>query len=219
MAKFLTTLGVSSKIEEIMIEAQSSIYLVSPFLQISRTFFERLVEASSRNVHITIVYGKDELNPNEYKLLENIKNIKLFYLNNLHAKCYFNESKMVITSMNMYEYSEKNNREMGVFIDKNNDQSLFDNAKKETLSIIKLAQPSNTTSYKISNNKISNQGYCIRCRCQIPLNPSRPYCLKCFSIWNQFQNPEFLEYNCHLCGNQNQSSMMRPVCYSCYQKL
>lgn len=143
MAEFLTTHGTASRIEEIMINAKKEIYLVSPFLQISRTFYQRLIEASDFGVEIKIIYGKNELKSNEWNSLVDIPKLELYYLDNLHAKCYFNESKMVITSMNMYEFSEKNNREMGVLVDIKNDLELYDSAKRETLSIIKLAERKN----------------------------------------------------------------------------
>lgn len=117
MAEFLTTNGTSYNIENIIIDAKSKLILVSPYLQISKTFYERLKDASNKNVSIKIIYGKDELKPNERNSLAELKNVELYFFENLHAKCYFNETKMVITSMNMYEFSEKNNREMGVLID------------------------------------------------------------------------------------------------------
>jgi len=140
MAEFLTTHGISSKIEEILINAKKFVYLVSPFLQISKTFYERLLEASDNVELITIVYGKEDLKPNEWNNLVNLKKMELYFFENLHAKCYFNESNMVITSMNMYEYSLKNNREMGILINSKSDLKLYEAAKKEAFSIIKNAE-------------------------------------------------------------------------------
>ena len=71
---------------------------------------------------------------------------KLYYYHNLHAKCYFNDSEMVITSMNMYEFSEKNNREMGIYINKSNDNSTFLDAFQETKSIIDNSELKNIES-------------------------------------------------------------------------
>ena len=62
---------------------------------------------------ISVVYGKNQLEPDTFKKLTELKNAKLYYLNNLDAKCYFNEKSMVITSLNLYDFSEQNNREMG----------------------------------------------------------------------------------------------------------
>ena len=35
----------------------------------------------------------------------------------LHAKCYLNEQAAIITSLNLYEFSQQNNEEMGVYIE------------------------------------------------------------------------------------------------------
>ena len=230
MAEFLTTNGTSYHIENVIINAKKKLVLVSPYLQISKTFFERLKDAVNKDVKIKIIYGKDELKPNEKNSLAELKNVELFYFENLHAKCYFNESEMVITSMNMYEFSEKNNREMGVFITKSKDPKLFDDAVNETLSIIQSSELIELTKTKrtLFHDKKNNddigkenkpkRGYCIRCGKRIPYNIEKPYCRDCFSIWAQFENPEYEENVCHSCGEFEVTSMLKPLCYDCYKK-
>lgn len=235
MAKFLTTSWVSSHIEDIIKRAKEKVVLVSPYLQFSQNFYQRLKDAESHKVDITIIYGKSELNSKETELLSNLEKLNLFYSENLHAKCYFNESEMVITSMNMYEYSEKNNREMGVFISKKDDPEIFEEANHETLSILNSAVPVNLKKKavkksniplelqrklqgRVAPNKYSpSSGYCIRCSESIPLDSERPYCSNCFYTWSQFENPHYEETTCHQCGYDNNSTIMKPVCYSCYK--
>lgn len=232
MAEFLTTNGTSYNIENIIIEAKNRLVLISPYLQLSKTFYERLKDASNRNVRVTIVYGKDELKPNEKNSLAELKNVELKYFQNLHAKCYLNESKMVITSMNMYEFSEKTNREMGVLIENTKDKELFEKALAEVKSILESAEgiPLQKTERnkeiksienKHSNNKPKYQskprGYCIRCEERIDLNPTRPYCGDCFSIWAQYENPDYEENVCHMCGEYADTSMNKPLDFDCYK--
>lgn len=234
MADFLTTNGVSYHIENVILGAKKKLVLVSPYLQLSKTLFERLKDASNKNVSIKVIYGKDELKPNERNSLAELSNVELFYFENLHAKCYFNESEMVITSMNMYEYSEKNNREMGVFITRANDGNLFEQAVKETQSIIEsseivhLARTRRELFHEVrnrndpsGNNKERQKptrGYCIRCEERIPYNLSKPYCYDCFTIWSQFNNPEYSENFCHSCGEYEGATMLKPLCYDCFKK-
>lgn len=139
MAQFLTTKGISSKIEDIIRRSTKDVYLVSPYLKLSRTFFERLKDIEEKNVTIHIIYGKDDLNKNQKELICNLKNLKLYYLDHLHAKCFANEKELIITSMNMHEYSEMNNREMGILIQKQNNEDLYADALDEIKSIIKAA--------------------------------------------------------------------------------
>ena len=230
MAEFLTTNGTSYSIEQIIIEAKTKLVLVSPYLQISKTFYERLKDASNKNVAIKIIYGKDELKPNERNSLAELKNVELYFFENLHAKCYFNEAKMVITSMNMYEFSEKNNREMGVLINRDIDKELFDKAVNETLSIIqsseqialkKTDRPIYQDNKKQSDTKQAKykkviRGYCIRCQTRIDYDPNKPYCVECFSVWAQYENPDFKENVCHRCGQFDATSMKKPQDYKCY---
>lgn len=137
MAKFLTTSGVTYEVEKIIEGAKKKLVLISPYVKISKMLLERLQNASDRGVQIILIYGKDELIKNEKIQLENIENLKLYFYQNLHAKCYFNEKTMVITSMNLYEFSEKNNREMGVLINKKEDEEMFNDTVIETHSIVK----------------------------------------------------------------------------------
>lgn len=236
MAEFLTTSGTSYNIENIIIEAKNKLVLVSPYLQISKTFYERLKDASNKNVAIKIIYGKDELKPNERNSLAELKNVTLFFFQNLHAKCYFNENKMVITSMNMYEFSEKTNREMGVLIDRRVDIELFDKAVNETLSILQSAEPQPlkkserqtipelkpiTNGQTKAKYKTQIRGYCIRCETRIDYNIDKPYCPDCFATWAQYENPDYEENVCHRCGEYEETSMKKPLdkdCYSLWKK-
>lgn len=139
MAEFLRTSGISHYIEEIIIKAQEKLVIVSPYLKLSENLFERLKEKDTENIEVIFVYGKNELNEYEKRKLDSFKNLSLYFYKNLHAKCYYNESKMLITSMNLHEFSERNNREMGVYIDKINDSEIFEEAEQESSSIIKAA--------------------------------------------------------------------------------
>jgi phosphatidylserine/phosphatidylglycerophosphate/cardiolipin synthase-like enzyme len=235
MAKFLTTTGTSYHIEDLIIKAQHKLVLVSPFLQLSKTLLERLADATKRGVKIKIIYGKDELKPNEKNSLAELNNLKLFYLENLHAKCYFSESEMVITSMNMYQFSEKNNREMGVYIDSKSDKELFDQAVKETSSIIEhsrviLLQKVERSNYQKKNESVTivsdhynvqqpKLGYCLRCEIRIPYDAHKPLCYDCYCTWAQFENMNFNENVCHCCGEfTNPISFGKPQCYDCSKK-
>jgi hypothetical protein len=137
MAEFLTTHSTAAEIENIILNSNQKLVLVSPYLQLSRTFFTRLKDADERGVKSVIVYGKNQLRPDERSQLARLKNLSQFFCENLHAKCYFNEDNMVITSMNIYEFSEKNNREMGVLIKRQDDADVFKAAVREVQSFVK----------------------------------------------------------------------------------
>tara|TARA_R110001583_G_scaffold33438_4_gene112938 strand:- start:30794 stop:31648 length:855 start_codon:yes stop_codon:yes gene_type:complete len=135
MAKFLTTVGNSYYIEQIIINSKNTLTLVTPYLKLSRNLIERLSDADKEGVRITLIYGKNELALQERKNLFSLENIEIYFCENLHAKCYYNENSMIITSMNLYEFSERNNREMGLLIEKNLDLEIYNDTLKEVESI------------------------------------------------------------------------------------
>lgn len=235
MAEFLTTSGTSNWIENIIIDAEKQLILISPYLQISKTFYERLKDASNKGVKIIVIFGKDELKPNERNSLASLTSVELYYFENLHAKCYFNENNMVITSMNMYEFSEKNNREMGVLISKLNDGDLYKKAYNEALSIKNNSEfialkheksqyvkqekkeEKGKVTYQTKISTLPTRGYCIRCGKRLKFNPNYPFCESCYSTWAFWGNEEFSENQCHGCGEYTDTSMAKPLCLDCFK--
>jgi phosphatidylserine/phosphatidylglycerophosphate/cardiolipin synthase-like enzyme len=134
MAQFLTTHGVASEIERLIVGARERLVLVTPYLKVSQILIERLLDASRTGVAISLVYGKVELPDAEMVKLRRVSKLDLRFSEHLHAKCYFNESMMVLASMNLHEFSEKNNREFGVLLTAN--EQVYRDAVREVESIL-----------------------------------------------------------------------------------
>lgn len=139
MAQFLTTKAIAYNIEELIKKSESNLYIVTPYLKISDTFFERIQDAVTRNISIYLIYGKSELTKREEGLLEKLS-INLYFKENLHGKCYANEKQALVTSMNLHLYSEANNREFGIIINKEQDPETFSDCISEITSIINTAE-------------------------------------------------------------------------------
>lgn len=78
------------------------------------------------SIDIIIIYGKvSDINPDDSGWLQSMPGIKLLFHKDLHAKCYFNEKEAIITSMNLYMFSQQNNVEMGIYISKEKDEELY----------------------------------------------------------------------------------------------
>ncbi|WP_051412153.1 phospholipase D family protein [Halonatronum saccharophilum] len=135
MAEFLTTVATSYQIENIIKDAEECLILISPYLKINNTLYERLLDADKRGVIITLIYGKKEISNSEKEKLKKICNLNLHYISNLHAKCYCNENKAIISSMNLYEFSERNNREMSILINRFKERKLYKEISNEIESI------------------------------------------------------------------------------------
>ena len=103
MVKFLTTTNTSAKIEKIIKQAEKEITLITAYLKLAQTFYDRLIEADERNVNIRLVYGKEEkLKQKDLEKIKKLKNLELRFCENLHAKCYFNENLMVLSKKSCY---------------------------------------------------------------------------------------------------------------------
>ncbi|GAA4239250.1 phospholipase D family protein [Postechiella marina] len=138
MAKYLRTSSISAELENLIRDARKELYIISPYLKLSDQVRELLNDKEREKVDVRIIFGKQELAPTEMSFLEELKYVRLYFSKNLHAKCYLNESKMIIASMNLYEFSQVNNREMGILIDTENeeDKKVYEDATKDIDSII-----------------------------------------------------------------------------------
>ncbi|WP_345256522.1 phospholipase D-like domain-containing protein [Flaviaesturariibacter amylovorans] len=113
---FLDRNAIIESVSNILNSASLEIVIVAPYIKLSEHFSNLLKNANDRGIEITIVYREDRLHKNEKQRLMSFENLTLLCHPDIHAKCYFNEYEMVITSMNLYDYSEKYNREMGVLV-------------------------------------------------------------------------------------------------------
>ncbi len=218
MAKFINTRKAVSEIEDLIKNAGEKLILVSPYLKLSKDFKELLTYRNSKDKITTVIFGKQELNPDEMKFLQSLRFVILKYNENLHAKCYMNDDKMIITSLNLYEFSMANNKEMGVLIDRNDstDLQLFEDALKEVDYINETSQKfelavSKPNVVKQTNSKLT--GYCIRSGNEIPFNVEKPLSYDAFKKWNEFANPDYPEKFCHFSGelSNGETSVNRPI--------
>jgi len=133
MIKFLDTKETSKKIKEMIENADDYITIISPYMKINKDLKKKIID---KEININIVYGKRELNKDEYFFLKSCDNVSIMFCENLHAKCYFSEKECIITSMNLYEFSELNNFEMGIYFDEK-EEKIFNKTYEEAAKIIK----------------------------------------------------------------------------------
>ena len=140
MVQFLNKAAAYSEIENIINRAEKKLVLISPYIRISRFLLQRLSSASeNRGIDITIVCRGKELKPEEYAALNQISRLEILDLPNLHAKCFYNEKSMVITSLNLYDSSQTNNREMGILLTQEKEPAAFMDAVNEAGFITQIA--------------------------------------------------------------------------------
>lgn len=145
MAKFLNTSATNYILEELIKKAQDKVILISPFLKLNDRIKELLEDKNRLKIDIRIVYGKSQLQPKEADWLEELEFVRTSFCKNLHAKCYISESAAIITSMNLYEFSQVNNNEMGIYISRARDAELYRDTCEEALRIIRVSEEVKTT--------------------------------------------------------------------------
>ncbi|HNR19086.1 MAG TPA: phospholipase D family protein [Bacteroidia bacterium] len=116
MAKFLNTTLLNEWIPRLINETAKELVIIVPYIKTSERIYNYLFEANKRGVETTLIYRENKLSQPERDKLSKLDNLNLMHHPNVHAKCYYNEKYLIIGSMNLYEYSELNNREMGVLL-------------------------------------------------------------------------------------------------------
>ncbi len=166
MSKFITGFDLNQAVFNIIKEAKSNLMIVSPYIKLDDTF-KRLFDfhLDNYNLRITLVFGKNEghvnksFNSSDLEYFKKFPDISIIYAPKLHAKYYANETIGVVTSINLYDFSFKNNIEFGVLFEnnifsrlsKNTDDQVWDACQKiaEENEVIFIKRPiikSNTFS-------------------------------------------------------------------------
>ncbi|WP_111861505.1 phospholipase D family protein [Acinetobacter sp. CFCC 10889] len=139
MAKFLNTSATNFFLEELIKNAKERLILISPYLRLNDRIKELLEDKNRLKIDIRIVYGKSDLHPDEIKWMQKLDYVRVSFCKNLHAKCYMNEVTCIITSLNLYEFSQINNNEMGILVNKDDDMDVFKDAYEEAQRIIRIS--------------------------------------------------------------------------------
>jgi len=223
MAKFLDTFGISNEIAQLIKGAKDKLYLISPYLQIDERFKQMLEDKDRMKLDVRIIYRENKLQLQENNWLKSLKYVRTSLCKNLHAKCYLNENEAIVTSMNLYKFSQENNEEMGIVVFKSEDEKLYNEIFEEALRLNRSSEEIKVTIEKIIPKEELNkngEGHCIRCGTNVKMDTEYPYCLVDYQKWNKFKDKTYIEKTgfCHMCGKTNASSMEKPVCIDCYKK-
>ncbi|WP_331774449.1 phospholipase D family protein [Sulfurospirillum sp. 1612] len=168
MAQFLNTSATNYFLEELIKSTNDKLILISPFLKLNNRIKELLEDKNRLKIDMRIVYGKVELKNEEISWLKEITYIRTSFCENLHAKCYMNEKMCIVTSMNLYDFSQVNNNEMGILIKRDEDPDLYKATKEEVnriirisdevrMSIEKVKKEEETTYQKLTTSKLATK--------------------------------------------------------------
>lgn len=124
MAKFLKGFEINTGVENILREATSFLWIISPYIKLHHRYKDVLKNhIENDRLQIVLVFGKNEedmqksLPKEEVDFFLKFPNIEIRYEKRLHGKFYANDTSSIITSMNLYDFSQDNNIEAGVLMD------------------------------------------------------------------------------------------------------
>ena len=152
MAKFLNTSATNYFLEELIKDARDRLILISPYLKLNDRMKELLSDKNRLKIDVRMVYGKSELQPQEISWLKELTYIRTSFCKNLHAKCYLNEELCIVTSLNLYEFSQVNNNEMGILIRRTDDPELYRDAYDEAQRIIRISEEVRISMERVVDN-------------------------------------------------------------------
>ena len=241
MGKFLNPSDLKANLYRIFKEAEKEIIIISPFIQLSDEL-KTLLKSKQKmqDFRITILYGKNEkdptksLSPSDYAFFNQFPNHEIFYNANLHAKYYANESESIITSLNLHQFSLKNNIEVGTLLKKpliplgglltgTEDADAFNYfdkvlGKSDPVHIAEKGSRYKSRTVVVDNSHVflngtKTSGYCIRSGEKIPFNLEKPFSAKAYLEWAKYKNESYKENYCHFSGEKSngQTTFAKPV--------
>ena len=226
MAEFCSTTGISHRLEEILKKAQQYVIIVSPYLKTHQRLRELIKELCMKGVGVIIIYGKEDIKDNERGWMQDIKDLRVKSHKNLHAKCYLNEDTALVTSMNLYDYSQIHNTEMGILVSREDDSALYQDIAEEVKRIIALTSDTDDRGSEQLPNPVDSDldvtnkpttGFCIKCGIAVPHDVTRPYCRNCYRKWaRKGKNKSQKTRRCHKCNTSTGTTFSKPLCKMCY---
>ena len=102
MVEFLNKDKAFAKMVEIVSKAKSKLVLISPYIEIPDDLLERLKCIDGKGIKTITVCREKFLNTEAKDELKQLKNLEPRFDKTLHAKCFYTEESMVITSLNLH---------------------------------------------------------------------------------------------------------------------
>lgn len=238
MNEFPSTKEAAQAILEIIRTSKNRVVLISPFVDPTESFYKELENTSASSIILVCIESK--LKQDVKRRLKSISKLQILNHENVHAKCYYNEELLLQTSLNLSQYSENHNIEIGTLIKRSENQDRFHKASaipemivQDAISKInRYANPAKpkvngeTNTFNYEKLKLTlfeeipgQNGTCIRCRKGLSyLNGNFALCSSCYNKWSASFELNAQENWCHWCGEKHPTSKRKPLCISCYRK-
>jgi hypothetical protein len=240
---FLNTGETVSRIVALIRNARREVWLVSPYVTVDGDGeISRAIRAAlKRGVIVNLVFRFDD-GPriNRAFMSEHIgdligKGLYVFTAERLHAKLYWSDAAVVVTSLNLLESSFESIVDVGLWSD---DPKDIANARRfyeaeirpnvidpdEVMDRVEVALEEEEDEEEEEEDdededEEDDEGFCIRCGDDIDFDPDKPYCLDDYRKWARYGNEDYEDSYCHGCGDEYPATMRKPLCRDCYRQL
>jgi len=235
--RLLNAYQTIAAIDGLIKDAQSEVVIVSPYFKMERTasLMRTLRLALERKRRVTMLIREDSSNVASDVLEEFVDlGMKLQAVPNLHAKLYWSDAGAVVSSINMLTTSFESSIEAG--LEAQDEQARrqvqeFIQREVQPRNDIGRSRPSPASSkhrqpeapskrsqpeQRERKARKHDEGFCIRCCADLPVNIERPLCSDCYESWAKYEDDDYPEKFCHLCGEKNATSKRKPLCEDCY---
>ena len=236
--EILRTHQIASAVIDMIDESKEYTYLVSPYIDLWPLLERTLERAAQQKKRLTFVVRFEDGKTRPMKSLHETYGFEVVFLEHLHAKLYCNERRALVSSMNLYDGSQKRNFELGVLIDDSRQvRALFREFVLDELLAVSprlhlkgyfhnddRAMAEEMRSYE---SQLKQMGYCVTCGMKMELDrgderssPKIVRCATCYwkdpSCANSYAVPIA---HCHICGAEHRSSLNNPVHSNCKEML
>jgi len=223
--KVLKKYQISSYLLELIDNAEEKVVLITPYVNVWGHLTQTIESALKRKVRIELYhryYERDSKTSVDYDLETSLgalqkMGVHCYEVKNLHTKLYLSEKSAIMTSMNLYEHSSKENEEIALYTEDeelvkdfhSNYKDLQSRSEENKLDIVgKILN-------KVDDILEKDKSCCIRCEATIDYNLKRPMCLNCFNDWKKDTKYDNVEKFCHSCETKAPTTIKVPICVKC----
>ena len=192
-----------------------------PKLEIHHVFFDCLKKLDVPIVFICNSYSEGALE----EVITKIEFPTIFVTDHIPAQIILTDYAAIYSNVDFERCLEYNDRGIGFRINREKHRNEYYELMHEFEGAIRCG----TCITDQRNLTRDDLGHCIRCKEKIPLiqveglrayefKPWLILCNPCFEVWSIYENYEYEERYCYICGEYNDSSVAYPLCRSCFRE-
>lgn len=214
---------VTPAFEEIVEHASHLLVIVTPYFEPWTHLSSLLHQKLERGIQMLLLLrgGDDRAKREASALPFQQRGAQVQFLERLHAKIYISEHHALLTSMNLLAAS-RDSWEVGTLFDATEDRASYQQIVVMATNLFQTASraaaPEHQTPItpRVATSRRTSSGHCIRCADAVGADPEKPFCRDCYLSWAEWENPDYQEQFCHLCGRQWTSTKAKPLCRTCW---